>query len=126
MQEDRAEPRWTECAPRRRSRRSWIWAGITAAALFVFGMLTRSKGPGAVLANAVLVGLGLLCWALAVLLWDLAAVWVEYVSRSRHLEYLRRRWRLDTEFDRGGRGGVPEAHADRRTGLWWRDYGPRT
>lgn len=113
-------------------RRTWIWAGILAVVLALFGSLTHEFGPGAIVSRAFLVGLGLLFWALAILAWDLAAVFVDYVSRSRHLGFLERRWGIETRRARL-RGAPPPAPAGRGpaeppaapTGLWWRDLRPR-
>jgi len=121
--------------PRGRGQRrviTWITIAVVVAA--TFAIVTYGRPAGEVFAQGLLVSIGILCWAFAVLTWDLAVVWIDYVSRSRHLELLRSHWRIPgrrsaaaaTADGADARPLPPKAHVAAassapRTGVWWLD-----
>lgn len=111
-------------------RRAVTWIIVVTGVVAGMVMITVAGGKpaGLVFRQTLLIGVGLLCWALAVLTWDLAVVWLEYVSRSRHLKVLRGKWLVpgrrakDEKEQHRSRPATPAGFAPSRpTGLWWLD-----
>ena len=95
-------------------RRTVTWVGIFAVVIATFIALTRDLSPNAVVKPALSWLIALVAWALAVLFWDLAIVWIEYVSQSRHLDYLKKVWGVAGPVE-----GRPEVDARNRDRIWW-------
>ena len=107
-------------------RRTVTWAGILGVTAVVFIGLTRDLSPNAVVKPALSWLVALVAWALAVLFWDHAIVWIEYVSQRRHLDYLREVWGVTDGVPSAEAGARAEAEsaarpvgAEQRRRLWW-------
>lgn len=103
-------------------RRAITWAVILLAVSVLLVVLAANRGAGAVFGQTLRIAIGLLCWALAMLTWNLAVVWIEYVSQSRHLQRLRHFWRVPGRDERrrpAVRKATDARVNDAPTGLWW-------
>jgi hypothetical protein len=98
-------------------RRTVTWVGIILVVLGTFIYLTWRLPPNAIIKPALAWLVALIAWALAVLFWDLAIVWIEYVSESRHLDYLKEVWGVKEP--RVRRGPRPSITGDKPAPVWW-------
>lgn len=101
-------------------RRAVTWVSVVLAIGVVLVVAALDKGAGVVFGQVLRIGVGLVAWGLTVLTWDLAVVWTEYVSRSRHLRLMRNAWRVPDRTKASGVSPV-QVSADHLTGLWWLD-----
>ncbi|HEX6811410.1 MAG TPA: hypothetical protein VF384_07295 [Planctomycetota bacterium] len=103
--------------------RAVVVLGSVGAVLFHAGASAGSSPWVALLWLAA----SMAAWWLATLLWDTAVVWVEYVGRGRHLDYLRSTLHVPVSREKAP-GAAESRTRARKTGseakktrLWWID-----